>query len=118
MQTRRYQVIVFVMAALTLPILYLVVNHDDIMTLQGGKVIKSVRSLMRADATDKKWEGMPEDTAFRPKYISSTLNLCYPPKSCFGDCAILLHCHMFFELPNRFQYCVACCFVFVALFNN
>ncbi|KAF6036381.1 hypothetical protein EB796_005313 [Bugula neritina] len=54
------------MAALSLPILYLVVNHEDIMTLQGGKVIKSIRSLMRADVTDKKWEIMPEDTAFRP----------------------------------------------------
>jgi len=88
MHTRHYQVIVFAMAALSPPILYLVVNHEDIMTLQGGKVIKSIRSLMRADVTDKKWEIMPEDTAFRPKYVSSTLNLYNPPKSCFGDCAI------------------------------
>jgi len=88
MKTRRYQVIVLIFVALTFSALYLVVNHNDIMTLQGGKVIKSVRSLMDSDITDKKWERMPEDTAFRPKYVSSTSNLCNPRKSCFGDCAI------------------------------
>jgi len=88
MKTRRYQVIVFVMVALTLPTLYLVMNHNDIMVLQRSKVIQNAKLFIGSDVADKKWERMPEDTAFRPKYILSTSNLCNPPKSCFGDCAI------------------------------